>query len=101
MDPDGGAAPRCRGIRRPLRAVVHPGPDGATGEGRPCARAIRRPTPGRQLMVETASPLLTADGGALDPVVGPQCSLAVHLRRAMGDVIGRSGELDAIAHEMR
>ena len=35
----------------------------------------------------------TADGGALDPLVGPQCSLAVQLRRASGDVIGRTAEL--------
>ncbi len=41
------------------------------------------------------------DGGALDPLVGPQCSLAVQLRRANGAVIGRSGELDAISQELR
>jgi DNA-binding NarL/FixJ family response regulator len=43
----------------------------------------------------------TADGGALDPLVGPQCSLAVQLRRASGAVIGRTAELDAIAQEIR
>src|SRR3954452_10908664 len=37
----------------------------------------------------------------LDPLVGPQCSLAVQLRRASGAVIGRSTELDAIAEEIR
>ena len=42
-----------------------------------------------------------ADGGALDPLVGPQCSLAVQLRRASGPVIGRTTELDAIAQELR
>ena len=42
-----------------------------------------------------------ADGGALDPLVGPQCSLAVQLRRATGAVIGRAGELDAISQELR
>ena len=42
-----------------------------------------------------------ADGGALDPLVGPQCSLAVQLRRATGAVIGRSAELDAISQELR
>ncbi len=42
-----------------------------------------------------------AAGGALDPLVGPQCSLAVQLRRASGAVIGRSAELDAIAQELR
>ena len=41
------------------------------------------------------------DGGAFDPLVGPQCSLAVQLRRASGAVIGRSAELEAIAHEVR
>ena len=40
-------------------------------------------------------------GGALDPLVGPQCSLAVQLRRANGAVIGRSAELDAISQELR
>ena len=33
--------------------------------------------------------------------LGPQCSLAVQLRRATGAVIGRSAELDAIAQELR
>jgi DNA-binding NarL/FixJ family response regulator len=42
-----------------------------------------------------------ADGGALDPLVGPQCSLAVQLRRASGPIIGRSAELDAISQELR
>src|SRR3954469_22776221 len=41
------------------------------------------------------------DGGALDPLVGPQCSLAVQLRRATGGVIGRRAELEAIAEELR
>ena len=41
-----------------------------------------------------------ADGGALDPVVGPQCSLAVQLRRASGAVIGRNAELEAISQEL-
>ena len=36
-------------------------------------------------------------GDALDPLVGPQCSLAVQLRRATGAVIGRSAELEAIS----
>ena len=42
-----------------------------------------------------------ADGSALDPLVGPQCSLAVQMRRATGAVIGRSAELDAVAQELR
>ena len=52
-------------------------------------------------MVEVAPIARAADGGALDPVVGPQCSLAVQLRRATGAVIGRSAELDAISQELR
>src|SRR4051812_33769337 len=40
-------------------------------------------------------------GDVLDPLVGPQCSLAVQLRRASGAIIGRSTELDAIAEEIR
>ena len=51
--------------------------------------------------VEQGTPLRVADGGALDPLVGPQCSLAVQLRRATGAVIGRSAELDAISQELR
>lgn len=51
--------------------------------------------------VEHGAPLRVADGGALDPLVGPQCSLAVQLRRATGAVIGRSAELDAISQELR
>ncbi len=47
------------------------------------------------------SALRMTDGGALDPLVGPQCSLAVQLRRASGAVIGRSAELEAIAREVR
>ena len=46
------------------------------------------------------SVLGVADGGALDPIVGPQCSLAVQLRRASGAVIGRSAELEAISQEL-
>jgi DNA-binding NarL/FixJ family response regulator len=47
------------------------------------------------------APLGLVDGGALDPLVGPQCSLAVQLRRATGAVIGRSAELEAISQELR
>ena len=38
---------------------------------------------------------------ALDPMVGPQCSLAVQLRRRAGEVIGRPAELEAIVQELR
>jgi len=51
--------------------------------------------------VTDAQPDRTGAGDALDPLVGPQCSLAVQLRRASGEVIGRSSELDAIAQEIR
>jgi DNA-binding NarL/FixJ family response regulator len=47
------------------------------------------------------APPRLADGSALDPLVGPQCSLAVQLRRATGAVIGRSAELDAISQELK
>ena len=49
---------------------------------------------------EHDSVLGVADGGALDPLVGPQCSLAVQLRRASGAVIGRNAELEAISQEL-
>src|SRR5438093_414391 len=51
--------------------------------------------------VAQGTPARVADGGALDPLVGPQCSLAVQLRRAAGPIIGRSAELDAISQELR
>jgi len=47
-----------------------------------------------------AAPLRVTGGGALDPLVGPQSSLAVQLRRATGAVIGRSAELEAITQEI-
>ncbi len=56
---------------------------------------------GEGTSVEHGTLVRPADGGALDPLVGPQCSLAVQLRRASGAVIGRSAELDAIAQELR
>jgi DNA-binding CsgD family transcriptional regulator/tetratricopeptide (TPR) repeat protein len=56
--------------------------------------------PGELTSLERGTPLRAADGGALDPLVGPQCSLAVQLRRATGAVIGRSAELDAISQEL-
>jgi DNA-binding NarL/FixJ family response regulator len=45
--------------------------------------------------------LRPADGGALDPLVQPQCSLAVQLGRRTGAVVGRASELEAIAREVR
>ena len=51
-------------------------------------------------MLGEGASLRVVDGGALDPLVGPQCSLAVQLRRTTGAVIGRSAELDAISQEL-
>ena len=56
---------------------------------------------GEVTSVGQGAPLRVADGGALDPLVGPQCSLAVQLRRATGAVIGRSAELEAISQELK
>jgi DNA-binding NarL/FixJ family response regulator len=41
-----------------------------------------------------------ADGQVLDPVVQPQCSLAVQLRRVSGSVVGRTVELSAMGAEL-
>ena len=59
-----------------------------------------RDTLGEDRSSADASPTRVADGDVLDPVVGPQCSLAVQLRRASGGVIGRSAELGAISQEL-
>ncbi len=56
---------------------------------------------GESTSTERGTATRAADGSALDPLVGPQCSLAVQLRRATGAVIGRSAELDAVAQELR
>lgn len=48
-----------------------------------------------------AGGLRIVDGAALDPLLQPQCSLAVQLRRAAGSIIGRSIELEAISLELR
>jgi DNA-binding CsgD family transcriptional regulator len=55
---------------------------------------------GESTSVALGTPQRVADGGALDPLVGPQCSLAVQLRRSTGAVIGRSAELEAISREL-
>jgi DNA-binding CsgD family transcriptional regulator/tetratricopeptide (TPR) repeat protein len=74
------------------------------GVGRPLSLKRRgviiRRMLGEVASVEHGTPVRVADGGALDPLVGPQCSLAVQLRRATGAVIGRSAELDAISQEL-
>src|SRR4029078_11851856 len=51
--------------------------------------------------IEPGTLVRAADGGALDPLVGPQCSLAVQLRRGPGAGVGGGGELAAIAQELR
>src|SRR5688572_13983917 len=45
--------------------------------------------------------LSMVEGETLDPLVQPQCSLAVQLRRATGSIVGRSAELTAISQEIR
>ena len=57
--------------------------------------------PDQSRTIDPPVSLRMADGGVLDPIVGPQCSLAVQLRRANGAVIGRTSELDAISQELR
>ena len=54
----------------------------------------------------TASPAPSAvaqqlNGNALDPLIQPQCSLAVHLRRVTGAVVGRASELSTIRAELK
>src|SRR5262245_28425564 len=41
------------------------------------------------------------EGDALDPLVQPQCSLSVQLRRQTGSIVGRTVELTAIAQVVR
>jgi DNA-binding NarL/FixJ family response regulator len=55
---------------------------------------------GESTSAHDGTPPRVADGGALDPLVGPQCSLAVQLRRATGAIIGRGAELEAISQEL-
>lgn len=38
--------------------------------------------------------------GVLDPLIGTQSSLAVKLRRVTGSIVGRTAELEALAHEL-
>src|SRR5687768_16712360 len=45
--------------------------------------------------------LRMVEGETLDPLVQPQCSLAVQLRRATGSIVGRAAELTAISQEIR
>ncbi len=48
-----------------------------------------------------AGSLRLLEGDALDPLIQPQCSLSVQLRRATGSIVGRSAELTAIAQGIR
>ena len=56
---------------------------------------------GEEASAATPSGMRLLDGSALDPLVQPQCSLSVQLRRASGAVVGRAAELEAIAREVR
>ena len=56
---------------------------------------------GESTSVDSHPTARVADGGALDPLIGPQCSLAVQLRRVTGAVIGRGVELETISQELR
>ncbi len=64
--------------------------ENAQGTASPAARAV---------VQQLNSP--GAAGNALDPLVQPQCSLAVHLRRVTGAVVGRATELAAIGQELK
>lgn len=46
-------------------------------------------------------PVRLLEGEALDPLVQPQCSLSVQLRRTTGSVVGRAVELAAIEQAIR
>ncbi|HEX3266215.1 MAG TPA: AAA family ATPase [Candidatus Limnocylindrales bacterium] len=48
-----------------------------------------------------ARPVRILEGEALDPLVQPQCSLQVQLRRATGSIVGRAAELQAIEQAIR
>ncbi|HSM39036.1 MAG TPA: AAA family ATPase [Candidatus Limnocylindrales bacterium] len=41
------------------------------------------------------------NGNALDPLIQPQCSLSVQLRRVTGAVVGRAAELATIGQELK
>ena len=79
----------CRTIRENMIGMV---PTAMTSRGVIIGGMLREGT-----SIEPATSLRAADGGALDPLVGPQCSLAVQLRRSTGAVIGRDAQLDAIS----
>src|SRR5689334_1854676 len=46
-------------------------------------------------------PVRILEGEALDPLVQPQCSLSVQLRRATGSIVGRTVELQSIEQGIR
>jgi hypothetical protein len=77
---------------RSLRAGAHNPPMVAEGLG--TANSDAGP-------LGTAGPLRPVEGEALDPLVQPQCSLSVQLRRATGAIVGRGGELGAIEGAIR
>jgi DNA-binding CsgD family transcriptional regulator len=53
------------------------------------------------LSQQTDNPQAVIQLETLDPLVQPQCSLTVQLRRATGSIVGRSVELAAIEQELR
>src|SRR6476661_6184183 len=81
---DRGAAPVQRIIRRMVEEATQPAP--AEGAAEP---------------QDEAAPIRLLEGDSLDPLVQSQCSLSVQLRRATGSIVGRSGELTAIAQAIR
>src|SRR4051794_35812314 len=54
-----------------------------------------------QIQPIEAGPVRMLEGEALDPLVQPQCSLQVHLRRATGSIVGRTTELQTIEQAIR
>jgi DNA-binding CsgD family transcriptional regulator len=52
-------------------------------------------------MVADAGSIRLLEGEALDPLVQPQCSLSVQLRRATGSIVGRTSELTTIEQGVR
>jgi DNA-binding NarL/FixJ family response regulator len=49
----------------------------------------------------TTTAIRPLEGNVLDPLVQPQCSLAVQLRRVTGSIVGRTAELAVISQEVK
>ncbi|HYN69521.1 MAG TPA: AAA family ATPase, partial [Candidatus Eisenbacteria bacterium] len=63
--------------------------------------AVSGAPPASPTPTDSTPGLRLLNGSALDPLVQPQCSLAVQLRRVTGSIVGRSAELAAIAEELK